>query len=67
MVVQACVFGTESAIRPDSLQRAGAVLRRLLAMDVVDAEGLGDCAEGEGTDDKEHLTPASRNEMDETL
>ena len=52
------VFGAESAKRPNSLQRAGALwlLRRLLAMDVVDAEGLDDCAEGEekhvGTDDK---------------
>ena len=43
------MFGAESAIRPDSLQRAGALglLRRLLAMDVVDAEGLDDWAEGE--------------------
>ena len=43
------MFGAESAIRPDSLQRAGALglLQRLLAMDVVDAEGLEDGAEGE--------------------
>ena len=43
------VFGSQSAIRPDSLQRAGALglLHRLLAMDVVDAEGLDDGAEGE--------------------
>ena len=40
----------ESVIRPDSLQRAGALglSRRLLAMDVVDVEGLDNCAEGEG-------------------
>ena len=39
-------FGADSAIRPDSLQRAGALglLHRLLAMDVVDAQGR---AEGE--------------------
>ena len=45
------VFGAESAIRPDSLQRAGALglLHRLLAMDVLDAEGFDDCAEGEDT------------------
>ena len=43
------MFGAESAIPPDSLQRAGAVglSHRLLAMDVVDAEGLDDGAEGE--------------------
>ena len=43
------VFGAESAIRPDSLQRAGALglLHRRPAMDVVDAEGLDDGAEGE--------------------
>ena len=43
------VFGVESAIRPDSLQLAGALglLHQLLAMDVVDAEGLDDGAEGE--------------------
>ena len=43
------VFGAEFAIRPDSLQRAGALglLHRLLAMDVVDAESLDDCAEVE--------------------
>ena len=42
-------LGAESAIRPDSLQRAGALglLHRLLAMDVVDAEGHEDGAEGE--------------------
>ena len=45
MVVCWCngvLVGPESAIRPDSLQRAGALglLHRLLAMDVVDAEGL---------------------------
>ena len=42
------MFGAETAIRPDSLQRVGALglLRRLLAMDVLDAEGLDDCAEG---------------------
>ena len=41
--------GAESAIWPDSLQRAGALglMRRLLAMDVVDAEGLDDGAVGE--------------------
>ena len=39
----------ESIIRPDSLQRAGALglLHRLLAMDVVDGEGPDDGAEGE--------------------
>ena len=38
------VFGAESAIRADSLQRAGALglLHRLLAMGV-DAEGLHHC------------------------
>ena len=43
------VFGAESAVRPDPFQRAAALglLRRLLAMDVVDADGLDDCAEGE--------------------
>ena len=43
------MFGAESAIRPESLQRAGALglLHRLLAMDVADAEGLEDGAEGE--------------------
>ena len=43
------MFGAESAIRPDSLQRAGALglLHRLLAMDVEDAEGLEDGGEGE--------------------
>ena len=43
------MFGAESASRPDSLQRAVTLgqLHRLLAMDVVDAEGLDDCAEGE--------------------
>ena len=43
------MFGAESAIWPDSLQRAGApgLLRQLLAMDVVDAEGFDDCAVGE--------------------
>ena len=46
---RASVFGAESAIRPDSLQRACTLglLCRLLAMDVVDAEGLDDGAEGE--------------------
>ena len=43
------MFGAESAIRPDSLQRAGApgLLHQLLAMDVADAEGLEEGAEGE--------------------
>ena len=43
------MFGAESVFRPDSLERAGALvlLHRLLAMDVVDAEGLEDGAEGE--------------------
>ena len=43
------MFGAESAIRPDSLQRAGArgLLHRLLAMYVVEAEGLDNCAVGE--------------------
>ena len=43
------MFGAELAIRPDSLQRAGALgeLHRLLAMDVEDAEGLEEGAEGE--------------------
>ena len=43
------VFGAESAIRPDSLQRAGALglLHRLHVMDVVDAEGHEDGAEDE--------------------
>ena len=45
------VFGAESEIRPDSLQRAGALglLHRLLAMDVVDAEGHED-----GVEDKDN-------------
>ena len=44
------VFGGESAIRPDSLQRAGALglLHQLLTMDVEDAEGLEEGAEDEG-------------------
>ena len=43
------MFGPETTFRPDSLKRAGALglMRRLLAMDVVDAEGLDDCAVGE--------------------
>ena len=43
------MFGAESAIWPDSLQRAGApgLLGQLLAMDVVDVEGFDDCAVGE--------------------
>ena len=43
------VLGAESPIRPDSLQRAGALglLRQLLATDVVDAEGFDDDAAGE--------------------
>ena len=43
------MFGAESAIRPDSLQRAGALvlLHRHLAKDVEDAEGLEERAEGE--------------------
>ena len=43
------MFGAESAIRPDSLQRAGALglLHRLLATEVVDAEGCEDGAEGD--------------------
>ena len=41
-------LGAESAIQQDPLQRASALglLRRLLAMDVVDAEGLDDGARG---------------------
>ena len=44
-----CVFWAESAIWPDSLQRAGALglLCRLLPMGVVDAESLEGGAEGE--------------------
>ena len=41
------MFGAESAIRPDSLQRAGALGLLHLAMDVEDAEGLEEGAEGE--------------------
>ena len=43
------MFGADSAFRPDSLQRAGALglLHRHLATEVVDAEGLEDGAEGE--------------------
>ena len=38
------MFGAGSAIWPSSLQRADALrlFRQLLAMDVVDAEGLGE-------------------------
>ena len=60
---QESVFGAESATRQDALQRASALglLRRLLAMDVVDAEGLDHGEEGVrsnyvGTDGKGHLT-----------
>ena len=43
------LFGAESAIRPDSLQRAGALglLHRFLTMDVEDVEGLEEGAESE--------------------
>ena len=43
------MFGAGSAIRPGPLQRAGALglWHQLLAMDVVDAEGLDDEAAGE--------------------
>ena len=65
------MFGAESASRPDSLQRAGALglMRPLLAVDVVDAEGLDDCAVGEErtqgkrtNGDSQKTT--SRNKMD---
>ena len=43
------MFGAESTIGPDSLQRAGALglLHRLLATEVAEAEGREDGAEGE--------------------
>ena len=51
-IINVCSGSTKlkmSAIRQDSLQRASGfgLLRRLLAMDVADAEGLDDGAEGE--------------------
>ena len=55
--------GAESATRPDSLQRAGALglLHRLLALDVVDAEGLDDGAVGEERTEGKRTNGTSKN------
>ena len=49
------MFGPDPAIWPDSLQRAGALglLRQLLAMDVVDAEGFDEDVVGDRTFNKD--------------
>ena len=56
--------GAEPAKRPDSLQRAGALglMRRLLAMDVVDAEGLDDGAVGEDRTEGKRTNVTSNND-----
>ena len=59
--------GAESAIWPDSLQRAGALglMRRLLAMDVVDAEGLDDGAVGEERTEGKRTNGTFNNDVKE--
>ena len=58
------VFRAESPSRPDSLQRAGALglLRQLLAMEVVDAEGFDDDAVGEKRTERKRTNSQQRNQ-----
>ena len=59
--------GAESAIRPDSLQRAGALglLRQLLAMDVVDAGGFDDDAVGKERTEGKRTNETFNNDIKE--
>ena len=61
------MFGSESAIRPGSLQRADALglLRQLLATDVVDAEGLDDDEVGEERTEGKQTNGISNNDIKE--
>ena len=59
------MFGAESAFRPGSLQRAGAlgVMRRLLAMDVEDAEGFVEDAVGEERTEEKRTKGTFNNDI----
>ena len=59
------MFGAESAIRPGSLARADALglLLQLLAMDVVDAEGLDDDAVGKERTERKRTNGTHNNDI----